>query len=413
MSARPEPEPDFHYDPFAREVMENPLPFYKMLRDSHPVYYMEKYDTFIVSRFQDILEVLSYTDNTFIGSESTLPGPERLSKHNHGVAPEAVLEPFPAHSSLGSPIYESVRQSYIKPLRPRSVAALSEFVEKLAHERLDELIPKGTFDLTLDYGGIISATVVCDMFGIPLERAAEVLNAVNNATRADPVKGGVDVYAIKSASSSFTVPQAAKRRAAGADGSVPVLDGLINLRIGERGLTDQEIGFQISGVLVGGTETAPKIHAHGLYELWKRPEQLAAVRADLDTNVPIAVEEFLRYCAPAQWFARTVHKPVTIAGQKMEPGQRVIVAYGSAARDEREFENPDDFIWNREIRRVLSFGFGQHHCVGLHLARLELRTYLKVFLSRVKSFHFDESRSVRYPSSFQWGWNSLTVVVDD
>jgi cytochrome P450 len=165
-------------------------------------------------------------------------------------------------------------------------------------------------------------------------------------------------------------------------------------------------------VFVGGTETTPKIAAHGLMELARHPDQLAAVRADLAKNVPIAVEEMIRFCAPAQWFLRTTHKETTIAGQKLKVGQRVLFLYGSAARDEREFENPDAFIWNRPIPRLLAFGFGQHFCVGVHVARLELRIIVETFLRRVTEYHFDMTRAIRFPSSFQWGWNSLPVVID-
>ena len=166
-------------------------------------------------------------------------------------------------------------------------------------------------------------------------------------------------------------------------------------------------------VFVGGTETVPKITAHGLMELADDPDQLAAVRADLGANVKVAIEEMIRYCAPAQWFARTVHKDTVVAGQPIRAGQRALFLFGSAARDEREFDRPDDFIWNRKIERVLSFGFGQHHCIGLHVARLELRVLVEEFLRRIPSFTFVKERSTRLPSSFQWGWNSLFVKIGE
>ena len=96
----------------------------------------------------------------------------------------------------------------------------------------------------------------------------------------------------------------------------------------------------------------------------------------------------IRYCAPAQYTFRTAHKDVTVAGQHIKPGQRVACLLHSASRDEREFEAPDAFIWNRDIRRVISFGLGQHHCIGKHLAKLEVRTLVHEFLSRVRSFEF-------------------------
>jgi cytochrome P450 len=146
-------------------------------------------------------------------------------------------------------------------------------------------------------------------------------------------------------------------------------------------------------------------------ELSNRPDQLAAVRADLETNIPKAAEEMIRYCAPAQWFMRTVQEPVTIAGQKMEPGQRVFAIFASANRDEAEYENPDTFQWDREIRRTLAFGQGMHFCIGVHLARMEIRVLVDTFLRRAPKFSFDMEEAVRHPSSFQWGWNRLPVVI--
>ena len=70
-----------------------------------------------------------------------------------------------------------------------------------------------------------------------------------------------------------------------------------------------------------------------------------------------------------------------------------------------------EIIWNRKIERVLSFGTGQHYCIGIHLARLELRIMVDAFLRRVDRFSFDMDNAVRLPSSFQWGWNSLPVII--
>ena len=144
------------------------------------------------------------------------------------------------------------------------------------------------------------------------------------------------------------------------------------------------------GVFIGGTETVPKIVAHGLWELIRRPDQLAAVRADLDANVPVAREEMIRYCAPAQWFARTVRKPFTIHDTTIEPGQRIITLLASANRDEREYPDPDEFIWNRPIERSLAFGRGQHFCLGFHLARLEIAVMVAEWLKRVPDYRIDQ-----------------------
>jgi cytochrome P450 len=138
---------------------------------------------------------------------------------------------------------------------------------------------------------------------------------------------------------------------------------------------------------------------------------MAAVRGDLDANVPIAREEMIRYCAPAQWFARTVRKPFTIHGITIERGQRIITLLGSASRDEREYTDPDEFVWNRPIERLLAFGRGQHFCLGVHLARLEIAILVTEWLKRVSDWRIDGEAASRPPSSFQWGWNNIPVEV--
>ena len=135
------------------------------------------------------------------------------------------------------------------------------------------------------------------------------------------------------------------------------------------------------------------------------------MRRDLDANVPVVREEMIRYCAPAQWFARTVRKPFTIHGTTIEPGQRIITLLGSAARDEREYPDADEFVWNRPIERLLAFGRGQHFCLGVHLARLEISIMVTEWLKRVPDFHVDRAAAERPPSSFQWGWSSVPVEV--
>ena len=399
------------YDPFSKEVMANPLPFYRRLRRKAPVLYLEKYDSFVFSRFQDIIDVLTTGSNTFIGTDTTLPDPTRLLRHNEGEVSELPLDPMPIGALLGSPHYEILRQAHIKPFQPMAVRALESFVRDLAEKRLDELLPQGRFDLTQDYGGFVAAAVICHLLDMPIARAPEVLNLVNQCSLTDPEQGGTDISVTIGRCVAMMSDSVARRREVGADGSVPLIDGLIRLDRYGRPLTDAEIATQLTCSFIGGVETVPKIAAHGLMELANAPDQLAEVRKDLDRNVPIAVEEMIRFCAPAQWFARTAHKDVTIAGQRIGKGQRVIVLFGSAARDETEFDEPDRFIWNRTIERVLSFGIGQHYCIGVHIARLELRILVDSFLRRVPRYSFDMDNAVRLPSSFQWGWNSLPVVI--
>ena len=403
--------PTFSYDPFDPAVMANPLPYYRTLRDEHPLYYMEKWDTYVLSRFSDIWNVLEINDGTFVASEGTLPAAAVLAHHNDGPVPDPPLHPMPFHAQFDDPIYDGVRRSHSGPLRPKSVAKLEARIRELANERLDELLPHSTFDLTQDYGGIVAASMVCELVGLPTDLAADVLATVNAGSLAQP-GSGVNTANARPGYLEYLIPIVHKRRAGAADGELPIVDGLIDYRLPDGSqFTDAEAAVQMLGVFIGGTETVPKIVAHGLWELGRRPDQLAAVRADLDANVFRAREEMIRYCAPAQWFARTARRPFTIHGTTIEPGQRIITLIGSANRDDREYPDAEAFRWDRPIERLLAFGRGQHFCLGVHLARLEIAIMVQEWLKRVPEYRIDADAASRPPSSFQWGWNNIPVEV--
>lgn len=400
-----------NYDPFAPAVMQNPLPYYRILRRDAPVLYLKQYDAFFVSRYEDVSEVLSWNDNSVLQSEGSLPTPAALRQHNTAAPPPHPTTPFPLSQRLGQPIHGQVRRAHIRPMLPRGAMNLGPFIAELANKRLDLVLPQGQCDLTREYGGIVSASVVLHLMGMPLELAEETLDIINSGTRTDPESGGFDSAAVAKQTIAMYLPYVQARRDAGADGSVPMVDGMLNWRFEGRELTVAETATQLVCAFIGGTETVPKIVAHGLMELYSRPEQLEAVRADLKANSVKVAEEMIRYCAPAQWFMRTVHEPVTVAGQDIKPGQRIIVLIASANRDEREFADPDEFRWNRDIPRTLAFGHGMHFCIGAQLARVEIATMVETFLSRVRACEFNVAAARRPPSSFQWGYSSMPVRI--
>jgi cytochrome P450 len=402
---------NFSYDPFDPAVMADPHPYYRVLRDEHPVYYLDKWDTYALSRFEDIWNVLEVNDGTFVASEGTLPAAGVLATHNDGPVADPAQHPMPFHANFDAPIYEDVRKCTAGQFRPRSVNQLADRIRELANERLDVLLPQGNFDLTQDYGGIVAASVVCELLGLPTELAPDVLGTVNAGSLTEP-GAGVEIGNARPGYLEYLTPLVMQRRAGQREGNLQIVDALLGYRLpDDSALSDMEAAIQLLGVFIGGTETVPKIVAHGLWELLSHPEQLAAVRADLDACVPVAREEMIRYCAPAQWFARTVRRPFTVHDTTINPGQRIITLLGSAGRDEREYADPEQFIWNRPIQRLLSFGRGQHFCLGVHLARLEITILVTEWLKRVGEYHVDSGAANRPPSSFQWGWNNIPVEV--
>ena len=402
---------DFSYHPFDPTVMADPRPYYRTLRDQHPVYYIEDLDTYALSRFDDVWAVLEINDGTFVASEGTLPAAAVLARRNDGPVADPPLHPLPFHANFDAPLYDDVRRCTAGQFRPRSANLFEGRIRELANQRLDALLPLGHFDLTQDYGGIVAASIVCELVGLPADLAADVLSTVNAGSLAQP-GSGVEVANARPGYLEYLTPVVRRVRAGAHDGPLPIVENLLAYRLPDgSALTDTEVATQMLGVFIGGTETVPKIVAHGLWELSRHPDQLAAVRADPAANVPVAREEIIRYCAPAQWFARTLRRPFTIHGTTMAPGQRIISLLASANRDEREYPDPEAFSWDRPIPRSLAFGRGQHFCLGYHLARLEIAVLISEWLRRVPDYRIDEAGAQRPPSSFQWGWNSVPVEV--
>src|ERR1700741_86429 len=233
--------------------------------------------------------------------------------------------------------------------------------------------------------------------------ASEVLGAGNAGSLAEP-GSGVDTARSRPNYLDYLIPSVRQRRANPPGEQLPVVDGLLGYRLpDDTALDDVEVATQMLCVFIGGTETVPKVVAHGLWELLRHPDQLAAVRGDPKANVPVAREEMIRYCAPAQWFARTARKPFTIHDTTIEPGQRIISLLASANRDEREYPQPDEFIWNRPIQRSLAFGRGQHFCLGYHVARLEIAVMVEEWLRRGPDYRIIDEGGFRSPPSFPWG----------
>jgi len=407
-------EQKFVYDPFAADVMRDPFPYYKVLREKYPIYRLEQYDAWAISRYEDVLKILTDPQAHLTTTEGTLMSPSIMRRHNSGIVPPPRLDPMDIFPNLPSPYYEQIRQSALGPLRPFAVNELEDFIRARVRERLDELIPKGRFNATVEFGGYVASGITCRLAGLPLSQSARLLELVNRATTRNPEKGGfADDYADTSRQLvAILTDLSHSRREAGADGSNRMVDGLLNLEIEGRHLTDDEVAGELVSIIVGATETLPKVVGAGLMELWRHPQQRAEVLDDIKTNAPIAFEEMLRYGAPAQWFTRTVvDHPYTIRGQTLKPGHRVIILYGSANRDERAFENADEFHWNRSMENHLAFGYGMHFCVGVHVARLEGRIMIEEVLSRIPNYEIDESQARRVISDFQLGWMEVPLIV--
>jgi cytochrome P450 len=171
------------------------------------------------------------------------------------------------------------------------------------------------------------------------------------------------------------------------------------------------VAVQLVTLITGGMETLPKILAGGLLELDRARDQRKALATD-PALCAGAFEEMIRHQGVLQHVGRTALRDVDVAGQRIRRGERVFLLLQSANRDEREFPEPDRFDAARRPARHLGFGQGVHHCVGIHLARLEGRVLLEELLRALPEHTVDARGAERAVSEFQIGYTRMPVEFD-
>ena len=387
------------YDPFAEAVRNDPQPYYKRLRDEAPLYYMEQYDAWALSRFQDIWDVCS--SDALSAARGTTPA-QLLTKDQPVMPMLNVMDP-PDHTQLRS----KIRACFL----PKHVRSLEPTVRELANSILDELGDRDEFDAIGDFAARLSVTVACVAIGLPVEDGPELTRYVQGFFHHDPDQGGMTQEGIASLEKliGYCQQKVVERRKSPVD-SPEALNALTAFELNGRRFTDEEAASHVSMLVIGGSETFPKVFANGLRRLWEHSDQRAELAAN-PSQIPEAFNEILRYDMPTQFLGRTLTRDFEIHGQTMRKGQPVIFLYASANHDEREYEKPEVFDIHRCPERILSFGAGSHQCLGTHVARMEGKITLETMLERHPKYEVLLDRAERFKTEFVQGFSSLPVRV--
>jgi len=198
----------------------------------------------------------------------------------------------------------------------------------------------------------------------------------------------------------------AQRRAEPTD---DLLSALVNTEVDGEQLTGEELASFFILLAVAGHETTRTALSHGIVHLSRNPDQRQAMIDDLDGVVPSAVEEIVRYASPVVWMRRTLTRDHELSGHRFREGDKVILYYGSANRDEAVFDDPDRFDVRRTPNPHVGFGGpGPHFCLGAHLARRELAVMLRELYTRIPDLDL-AGEPVQLRSSFINGIKSLPV----
>jgi hypothetical protein len=391
-----------HYDPFAEEVIQDPHPIYRRLREEAPCYHVEKWDCYALSRFEDIWNASMDAENYSVAQGTTA---SHLLTKVQPVTPMINLMDPPEHTQLRAPL--------AKLFTPGVVRRLEGQIQGFVDEAFAEIADRKEADLFNDFAAKVSVRVACLANGFPLEDAPMLNKLVWRFFARDeehPAGMTPDGLAAMNEMFGYFIQLIHERRRKGLTGDT-VVDLVVGAEIGGRKFADEEAASHLSMFIIGGSETFPKTFASGVHRLWQHPDQRAECASDPEL-IPDAYQEMLRYDMPTQFLMRTLKNDVTLHGVTMRKGRPVMFLYTSANRDRREFQDPDRFDIRRRPPRILSFGHGIHACIGRHYAQMEGKLCFQKLLAHAPRYEVQESRLKRIRTEFVQGWESMPVVFE-
>ena len=305
------------YHPFSDAIFDDPYPIYKQLRDESPVHYLEEFDCWFVSRFEDVwnLEQDQRNLTSKFGTTST-----------HLVTKQTPISPN--LSGLDPPQHGPVRSFFNPPFKPGAVAALEPRVRAFAREAID-CGARARHGRRGDRAGrYVSSRVVCTILGLPLEDADQVLAWVNTYFEREPGRRGSTPRGIDAAKefAMYLFRLSKEMRSRGAPpGSL--MHKLHTEEIAGERADDMRVAVHLNMLAIGGTETFPKVFSAALSRLAQHPDQRAACARD-PSLIPDAFHETLRIDMPTQMLGRTIARDFELRGKKLRGGQRPPVPLG-------------------------------------------------------------------------------------
>ncbi|MCP3731379.1 cytochrome P450 [Sphingomonas sp. MG17] len=380
-------------DFWSDEVIADPYPHYRTLRDIGPVVWLSRYDSWAIVHHKPARDALLNAE-VFTSTAGIAMNAE-ANRNSEGVM---IFSDDPDHQRL--------RRVFNRPLLPGALARLKDRLSALAEARVGELIEQGEFDAVTQLAHYLPLTVVTELLGLTeqgkrnmLGWAAGLFDALGPAGNARTDSG------IAIAVEAFTYLHGLKREELDPDGWAAGL-----FRAADAGEISQD---EARTMLMDYTGPALDTTINGLSSaLWlfaNHPDQWDLLREKPEL-ANRAIDEALRIESPIRAFARLLTRDHEMGGVTLRKGDRALIVYASANRDERRYPEPDRFDITRDARDHVAFGYGMHLCAGMHLAKLEIATVLNILVRRVARFHLVEAR--RELHNTLRGLSKLVLKVD-
>jgi cytochrome P450 len=361
--------------------IRDPYPLYRRLREHDPIYWDERFQSWVLTRHADVVAVLhdprftakrAFKDMSWVPEEFL----DSISKPVRALSCQMLFLDQPDHTRL--------RGLVAGAFTPRIVENMRHSIQHEVDELLDTLIPRGHMEVIADFARPLASTVIATLLGIPLEDHAQFLKWSDDyGSLIDGTKSVIeDVIHLLQSLSEFLDYFREIVRQRGRDPRDDLTQAMIAAE--ERGnhLNEDELLGNLVLLLSAGHITTTHLISNGLLALLRNPEQYRQLKEDPGL-VSSAVVEFLRYDSPTQSTERLPCVDLEIGGRCIKRNQSVLLCLGAANRDPAQFDNPDQLDLKRTDNRHMAFGHGIHFCLGAPLARLEAEIAFNTLLRRL------------------------------
>jgi cytochrome P450 len=346
---------------------------FRWLRDNAPVYRHPEPQGpgfWAVTRYEDVRDV--GRDPEHYSSVPTIMIPD-FANIDFGDHQMMITSDPPRHTRL--------RRIINSQFTPRAAQQLRLRIDELAAEIIDAVIERGECDAVTDIAGEMPSFVIAELLGIPLDDGRRLYHLTETIHAApDTVPPGAGLNAIIEMFNYAHEVAEDKRAHPGDDLASRILGAEVD---GER-LDDIDFNLFFLLLIDAGGDTTRNLVGGGLVALFDHPDERRRLQDDLDAMLPSAVDEMLRWVSPVIYMRRTATQDCVLAGTPVATGDKVVMYYGSANRDERAFAEPDRFDVGRAPNEHIAFGGGgPHFCLGSHIARVEIQALLRELLTRL------------------------------
>jgi methyl-branched lipid omega-hydroxylase len=326
-----------------------------------------------LARYDDIMRV-SRDPHTLVSGRGT----------NIGDIPQELAEFLGSMINMDAPRHTKLRLIVSRGFTPRQIKKIEESVRERARSVVDAVAEKGECDFVSEIAAPLPLQIVCDMLGIPASdehRVFELTNTILGVGDPEYVTSLEELMAAGYELYQYGLDLAEDRRRHPGD---DITTTLMHAEVDGQQLTASELGSFFVLLVAAGNETTRTAISHGMLALTHHRDQRSRWQDDFEHVSPTAVEEIVRWATPVINFRRTATRDVEIGGQPIKEGDKVVMFYNSANRDEHAFDDPYRFDVTRSPNEHLGFGGGgPHFCLGANLARREIKVMFEELFRRL------------------------------